>query len=297
MATKLWRKEAEPLKMKLWNPQNSYKLTLKEIAEQQTPAGIYRHKLQTTNKDDRKLRRLEWRWQRRLAKWIKATTIVQAAYRGMVGRGYFKSIKRGLELKKIQREAKINAVTAFNSGDKEKTIEILSMVEEMSGELYIVQAKVYYILEKLDMCILAAQNALSTSIFSQQLDVSLIFTKLESAELELDSRFILATCYVKQNNYGAAFDELNLLSIAGDTRPDTLRLRAYVASLMSPPNYDEAILVMTVLINDYPEDLNLVSHYFGVVSQTLNHICFLLYVAASPSLYLFQSTRFYRCSC
>jgi hypothetical protein len=56
----------------------------------------------------------------------------------------------------------------------------------------------------------------------------------------------------------AAFDELSLLELAGDQRFDSRRLRAYVASRLDPPNYDESLLILDYLIDDYPEDMNLV---------------------------------------
>ena len=236
----LVKKETKDIPVNVWRPNASYNLTLQQIKEQLTPAGIYRQKLATTGKAERVLRRLEWRWERRLQKWTRSATTVQAGYRGMIGRRYFKSIRNELEIKKAQREAKIAAVEAFKAGDKEKTIEILSTVEQMTGELYIVKAKVLYTTEQFDESIECAKSALSTPA------------------MEFDARFILANCYARKNEMLAAFDELSLLELAGDQRFDSRRLRAYVASRLDPPNYDESLLILDYLIDDYPEDMNLV---------------------------------------
>lgn len=235
------KKETKDISVDVWHPNDSYKLTLKQIREQLTPAGIYRHKLATTGREERKLRRLEWRWQRRIVKWTKCATIVQAGYRGMVGRRYFKSIRHDLELKKLQREAKIAAIEAFKAGNKQKTLEILSMVEKMTGELYIVQAKVLYTAELFDQCIESAKNA------------------LETPNMEPEARYILANCYIRKKEMDKAFDELNLLSLTGDQRLDARKLRAYIATRLEPPNYDESLLILDGLIDDFPEDMNLVS--------------------------------------
>jgi hypothetical protein len=77
--------------------------------------------------------------------------------------------------------------------------------------------------------------------------------------MEFEARFILANCYTIKKDMIAAFDELNLLSIAGDQRTDARRLRAYVATCLNPPNYDESLLILGGLIDDFPEDMNLVS--------------------------------------
>jgi tetratricopeptide (TPR) repeat protein len=236
----LQKTETKDITVAVWHPNDSYSLTLQQIREQLTPAGLYRQKLATTGKAERALRRLEWRWERRLAKWIRSATTVQAGYRGMVGRRYFKSIRNELEIKRAQREAKIAAIEAFKNGDKEKTIEILSMVEQMTGELYIVKAKVLYTTEQYDQCIESSLAALGTPT------------------MEFDARFLLANCYIRKNQMLSAFDELNLLAIAGDQRFDSRRLRAFVATRLDPPNYDDSLLVLESLIDDYPEDLNLV---------------------------------------
>jgi hypothetical protein len=133
-----------PEVIKYWVPDNSYKKSIKEIGSQLTPGEIYRHKLATTAKEERKLRRLEWRWERRLAKWTRAATIVKAGYRGMMGRRYFKAIQADLRLKKEQREAKVNAVEYFKKGEYEMTLETLNKVTEMTCELYYIRAKVRY---------------------------------------------------------------------------------------------------------------------------------------------------------
>lgn len=75
----------------------------------------------------------------------------------------------------------------------------------------------------------------------------------------MDARFIMANCYIKLNNWDKAFDELNLLAILGDQRLDSRRLRAYVAAKLEPPNYEDGIMVMDGIVEDYPTDLNMVS--------------------------------------
>lgn len=82
---------------------------------------------------------------------------------------------------------------------------------------------------------------------------------VDTPNMELEARFILANCYVRKKEMMKAFDELNLLSLAGDQRVDARKLRAYVATRLEPPNYDESLLILDGLIEDFPEDMNLVS--------------------------------------
>lgn len=98
------------------------------------------------------MRRLEWRWERRLAKWTNAATTVKAGYRGMIGRRYFKTIRGDLILKKNQREAKTQAIIFFKDGKYDLTIDALNNVAEMSCELYLIRAKVYYIKNQYEDC-------------------------------------------------------------------------------------------------------------------------------------------------
>ena len=84
---------------------------------------------------------------------------MKAAYRGMLGRRYFKTIRDDLEMKKKQRVAKYEAIQAFQAGDRERTLEILDFLEVKNGELYVVQAKVLYVLGRVDESLEAAKNA------------------------------------------------------------------------------------------------------------------------------------------
>jgi hypothetical protein len=68
----------------------------------------------------------------------------------------------------------------------------------------------------------------------------------------------MANCFIKLNRLDEASDELNRLSILGDQRIDSIRLRAYVAAKLTPPMYNDGVDCFTVLVDDYPEDLNMV---------------------------------------
>lgn len=167
-------------------------------------------------------------------------------------------------MKKKQRVAKIEAVQAFKNGDRVKTMQILDFVEQMNGELYIVKAKVLYVLERFDESLDAATHASGMLlVLSMFINIYIVCclcrTLLESPVHEMDARFIMANCYIKKILFQNAFDQLNLLSILGDDRIDSRRLRAYVAAKLEPPDYDDAILVMNGIVDDYPTDLNMVT--------------------------------------
>jgi hypothetical protein len=148
---------------KNWVPDDSYKLTLTQIRSQLTPSGIYRNELATTGRAERELRRLEWRWERRLDKWVKAATTVKAGYRGMMGRNHFKQIKHVLEVVQAQRLAKRAAIDVFRSGDKDGTLEILAQVQEMNGDLFVIQAKVLYTQHRFEESLKASTSASGNS--------------------------------------------------------------------------------------------------------------------------------------
>lgn len=74
-----------------------------------------------------------------------------------------------------------------------------------------------------------------------------------------------------------AFDQLNILSILGDDRIDSRRLRAYVACKLEPPNYDDAILVMDGIVDDYPTDLNMVRLNLMIIESIYNALILMLF--------------------
>lgn len=226
----------------LWKPDDSYKLSLKEIREQKTPSGIYRHILTTTVAEERFLRRLEWRWERRLEKWTRCATVVKAGYRGMKTRRYVNSIRHKLEVERKQRNAKYEAVTAFSNGGKQEVLDILSTVKEMNGELWIIKAKVCFTMSDLANSFQAAENAVAWE------------------KWEMDGRYIMACVHVRNKDLCAAYDQLTILGVLGDQRLNTRRLRGYVATKMIPPDFSDGIDALSRIVDEFPEDLNMLLH-------------------------------------
>ena len=229
-------------KKDLWKPDNSYSLSLKEIREQKTPSGLYRQKLTTTDAAQRELQRLEWRWERRIEKWIRCANKVKAGFRGMKTRRYVKSIRHKLEMERQQRNAKIEAVASFANGGRQEVLDIIATVMELNGELYIVKAKVYYAMEDMDNSYKAAEMALSWK------------------EWELDGRYIMACVHVRKDNLIAAHEQLSMLGVLGDQRLNTRCLRGYVAARMKPPDFADGVDALSRVVDDCPEDLNVRLH-------------------------------------
>jgi tetratricopeptide (TPR) repeat protein len=229
-------------KNNLWKPDNSYKLTLREIKEQKTPSGIYRHILTTTVAEDRFLRRLEWRGERRLENWTRCATIVKAGFRGMKCRRHINSIRHKLEVERQQRNAKFEAVEAFAKGEKQTVLDIISTVKEMNGELWVVKAKVFYTMSDMDNAFYAGEKATAWP------------------KWEIDGRYIMACVYVRKQELLAAYDQLTMLGVLGDQRINTRRLRGYVAARMVPPEFEDGVDALSRVVDDCPEDLNLRLH-------------------------------------
>ena len=229
-------------KNNLWKPDDSYKLTLKEIREQKTPSGIYRHVLTTTAAEERFLRRLEWRWERRLEKWTRCASVVKAGFRGMKTRRYVNSIRHNLEVERKQRNAKFEAVAAFSNGEKQEVLDIISTVNEMNGELWIIKAKVYFTMSDLENSFHAAETAVKWE------------------KWEMDGRYIMACVHARHQNLTAAYGELITLGVLGDQRLNTRRLRGYVATRMLPPDFADGCDALSRIVDEFPEDLNLLLH-------------------------------------
>lgn len=229
-------------KDKRWKPDSSYKLSLKEIREQKTPSGLYRHALTTTVAEERFLRRLEWRWERRLEKWTRCASVVKAGYRGWKCRKHLRSIRHKLEMERQQRNAKVEAVAAFARGDRQEVLEIISTVTEMTGELWIVKAKVSFTMSDLASAYHAAEQAVSWERW------------------EIDARYIMACVLVRKKDLTAAYGQLTILGVLGDQRINTRRLRGYVAARMIPPDFADGIDSLSRVVDDCPEDLNLRLH-------------------------------------
>ena len=198
--------------------------------------------LTTTVAEERWLRRLEWRWERRLEKWTRCASVVKAGFRGMKTRRYVNSIRHKLEVERQQRNAKSDAVAAFAKGGQQEVLDIISTVKEMNGELWIVKAKVFFIMSDLDNSLKAAENAMKWE------------------KWEIDGRYIIACVHVRNKDLLAAYEQLTALGVLGDQRLNTRRLRAYVATRMIPPDFTDGIDALSRVVDDCPEDLNVLLH-------------------------------------
>jgi len=188
------------------------------------------------------LRRLEWRWERRLEKWTRCSTIVKAGFRGMKCRRHIRSIRHKLEMERQQRNAKAEAVKAFAAGGKQEVLDIISTVKEMNGELWVVKGKVFYIMGDMDSAFHAGQQATSWESW------------------EIDGRYLMACVLVRKRDLVAAYEQLTTLGVLGDQRINTRRLRAYVAARMVPPDFADGIDALSRVVDDCPEDLNMRLH-------------------------------------
>lgn len=144
----------------VWAPSIFYKNSVEGIRDQMTPAQAYRHKLQTTGKEERILRRLEWRWERDYEGFSKAARCVQSAYRGMVARQFISLIREELVSQKEQREAIAASRLNFESGNLNEALKAISGCKTTPIELRVLEAKIYYRQEKFEKCEASAQKVI-----------------------------------------------------------------------------------------------------------------------------------------
>ena len=149
----------------VWAPSIFYQNSIEAIRDQMTPAQAYRHKLQTTGKEQRILRRLEWRWERDYEGFSKAARCVQAAYRGMTARHFISLIREELVLRKEQREAVAASRSHFEAGELNDSMKAILGCRIATIELRVLQAKIYYRQEKFDECATSAQQVIGKVIY------------------------------------------------------------------------------------------------------------------------------------
>ncbi len=158
------RYESLNYRKKEWKPSLSYKHTLEEIRGQMTPSEYYRHRLVTSGVEIRMIQRLEYRWNRQLVKWTKATTRIAARYRGIVGRAYFRSIQEELIRKYNQRMAKKVSSEFFIAGQYQASIDHIEQQEFYPVDLLVIKMKCYYKLSLLDRVISTANYIIGQSV-------------------------------------------------------------------------------------------------------------------------------------
>jgi tetratricopeptide (TPR) repeat protein len=160
----------------------------------------------------------------------------------MICRRHLKSIRHKLEMERQQRNAKFEAVAAFANGGRQEVLDIISTVTEMTGELWVVKAKVFFTISDMDNAFHAAEQAVAWE------------------KWELDGRYIMACVLVRKNSLVAAYEQLTMLGVLGDQRLNTRRLRGYVATRMVPPDFADGIDILSRVVDEFPEDLNLRLH-------------------------------------
>lgn len=223
----------------VWKPSVSYKYMLKEIADQMTPAEAYRHKLQSTGKELRVLQRVEWRWSRALDLWVRSATTVQAGYRGMKGRQYYRSIRNDLILQRQQREARALAKQQFSQGLREDALQTIATVNPLNVELEVMRLKIYYVLGRHDDIENACANFL---------------TKTKDNE---DVHYILCLSRAQRGLYTESYQSLRHLFANCDYPSDMSQsLNGFVCMKLKPPKVYEAITSFDILIDHNPGDMN-----------------------------------------
>lgn len=119
---------------------------------QRTPAEEYKHKLQSTRAEQRVLQRLEWRWERSLVLWTKSATKVQAGYRGMKSRQYFRQIKHELYVAYEQRKGRALALEKHAEGLSDEAVRILVEVSVQTVDLLVLRCRILYQLKRFHEC-------------------------------------------------------------------------------------------------------------------------------------------------
>lgn len=177
-----------------WAPSLLYSHSLWDIQNQMTPAEHYREQLRKTGKQMRILQRLEWRWQKAFPLWLKCAVIVQAGYRGMIGRRYFRSVRNRLLQEKARRELKENVLSAFAEGRSEECLQLLTAPDapELSNELRVIQGKIYYTMRDFDRCMEVARQIIAHD------------------ETNEDGYYLLACSHSVKKDYDEAYKHLKV---------------------------------------------------------------------------------------
>ena len=142
----------------VWAPSVSYKYSLYDIRDQATPAQALRDAYITLGKEVRIIRRLEARIKRNVDAFVKGAVRVQAAYRGMKRREFFRGIKELLVLQKRQRDAIRKSKEEFQSGSYLGALEAIEKTPTKTIELKVMQSKILYLLSRFDECDVIARE-------------------------------------------------------------------------------------------------------------------------------------------
>lgn len=239
----MFRLNGQPKEPGYWKPEVNYKLSITDVKNQRTPAEEYRHKLVTSGKVERLLRKLEQTWVLNISLWNSSTTKVQAAYRGLLGRRLFLSQRPRLVILREHRYAKIDVMQACEAGAAGEALHRLSTVPEISPELSLIQAKIAYTLREFNVCESAARRI------------------LEAEGWKHEARYVLSCSLASRFEFHKCLEELNVLvnqdDLKDDLKEDAYRLRATVCAKVIPPRFDQAALDLDYLLTEKPEDLNL----------------------------------------
>lgn len=249
----------------VWAPTVSYKLSLEDIREQLTPAEAYRHVLATSGKEIRILRRLEWKWERNYHQWTRAATIVQAGYRGMIDRQFVALIRDDLTTRKEQREALANAKALFVEDKKTEALHAIETLLEKgitkNEEILILEAKINYIQNDFLKCEEIAKVCVGR--FLRCIVISVIFRLMcfyFNSAMNIrnqDGHYLIACAYAARENYLEAYMQLQLvIATVEEPNENVYKLKGFLCSKISPPNYVEGLETFDALVQQYPEDMN-----------------------------------------
>lgn len=238
-----------------WRPSLSYSHSLQDIQYQFTPAEYYRHQLATSGKYIRMIQRLETRWNRNYEGFTWAAIKVQAAFRGMIGRKYFQSVKQDLlhEYEKKQRYHK--AKVYYEQQQYEETIHICTQEVIKYEILYQLQLKAEYCAQQYQACISTSQLILTLN------------------EMNEDAYYLQATSWIQLNQPKQALDILKM-AITRISYPsnDMFRLYGCIAFDVLPPQFQSAADSFTELIHRNPKDFDAVNYIFYFISLSYQSI-------------------------
>jgi len=222
-----------------WAPSTKYSYTMWDIRNQMTPAEAYRHKLATSGALIRMLQRLEWRWQKAFQLWWDMSVRVQAGYRGLVARKYYRSVKTDLLRIKEQREAKRAVVKLFADGKKDEALVLLSKVEVMSTELWAIKIKILYSRSKFSECAETCKMV------------------LEIDPLCEEAHYCLSCIYCRDERYVDAYKQLKkLMAEVNQPSVQAYQLNGLVCHKLLPPRLAEAVDSCNAMVQNSPDDMN-----------------------------------------
>ena len=77
----------------------------------------------------------------------------------------------------------------------------------------------------------------------------------------IDGHYLLACCYSRKKEFNRALNQLNTLYNSNNNakKEYVLKLNLLLCMKTKPPQFDEAVLVSNILVQNYPEDMNSVS--------------------------------------